>query len=237
MTINKSGVCMFAVIAVVLMVSLLGVCSAQSSSIKEVSVSFAKDAWNKADWLEIRTPYSKMHGVWEQNGDNISNKILPEGTIIIENKSEKEYEDFATMLYKQKLSGDVEVSSTMSWDEKQAPLIVFAEEPQKAEASLPFSRNYVEVVLYYKGINVWEHSYKDGKQGYKRLAWIESPFNAKTKYKLEIKIKGQELFIRVGDKTLGCLAEGLPKEFYAGITACEGVNRFYDFSIKSSSSK
>ena len=40
-----------------------------------------------------------------------------------------------------------------------------------------------------------------------------------------------EMTVKVGDQELGYTDDLLPREYYAGIIACEGVNRFYEFEI------
>ena len=46
-------------------------------------------------------------------------------------------------------------------------------------------------------------------------------------------IKGKKLFIRVNDQTFFAEHEDIPKQMHVGITACEGVNHFYELEIQS----
>ena len=48
---------------------------------------------------------------------------------------------------------------------------------------------------------------------------------------LELKKAGAQFFVRVNDHRFGCHIASFDGEVRAGITACEGVNRFYDFEI------
>jgi hypothetical protein len=196
--------------------------------------TFEEGKWDKSAWIELGTPYSKTHGEWVQNKDNVSN-VLPKGAASIKDVLwAREYEVYTSMYYNHKLTGDSEVYSTMSWDDAQAPLIFITEEPEKQKEGLALPHKYYEVVLYYKGINVWQHTYINGKQDNKKVAWCEFKSEPLTKYKLEISITKQNLFIKVGDRNLGCAVPDLSKEYYVGITACEGINRFYDFGVEQS---
>ena len=192
--------------------------------------SFAEGKWDKSDWLDIRSAYTDVHSEWKQNKDNISNTV-PDGRKLEDVLKDNQFQLFISKLFNHKLSGKSEISSTMSWDKDYAPLIVIASTPETVEAGLPYSRDYIEVVIYNKGINIWQHFYKDGKQSYKKIAWVECDFKAKKKYKLEVSVRSQELFVKVGDHNMGVRGIDIPENYYVGITACEGINKFYDFSV------
>ena len=49
---------------------------------------------------------------------------------------------------------------------------------------------------------------------------------------MEVTIKNKTLFIRVNNKTLEAVHEDIPTQMHLGITACEGINQFYEFEIK-----
>ena len=52
----------------------------------------------------------------------------------------------------------------MSFDHLMVPLIVIAPELGKSEdGKYPELRDHYEIVLFYQGINIWHHRYKDGK--------------------------------------------------------------------------
>jgi hypothetical protein len=194
------------------------------------TTSFAEGKWNQSDWFDMRSASSDIHGEWIQNKDHISNKV-PDGEKLEDVIKENQNKLFISKLLNHKLSGTSEISSTMSWDKNYAPLIVIASAPESVQAGLPFSRNYIEVVIYEKGINIWQHFYKDGKQSYKKVAWIDCSFKAKKKYKLEVSVRAKELYVKVGNYNLGVNGMEIPENYYVGITACEGINRFYDFSV------
>ena len=61
------------------------------------------------------------------------------------------------------------------------------------------------------------------------------PFEANTKYTLEVQVqftsKCPILTVSCNDVKFGCMLPELKRGFYAGITGCEGINRFYDFKL------
>ena len=40
------------------------------------------------------------------------------------------------------------------------------------------------------------------------------------------------LTVSVAGHTFGYFEDALPDSFYVGITGCEGLNRFYDFTVR-----
>ena len=136
-------------------------------------------------------------------------------------------------------TGNITVSSKMSFDHLMAPLIVIAPELGKsADGKNPELRDHYEVVLFYDGINVWHHRYTDGKPSWYKLAYLKTKYDAKTVYDLQVTLrhtkKGAQMIIKCNGQEFGCAmpVEFTAKEYHAGIIACEGVNRFYDFEVK-----
>ena len=91
------------------------------------------------------------------------------------------------------------------------------------------------MVAYEEGMNVWHiDAYPERTERPVKTALIAS-----ARFKIE---EGRKICIslKVCDNALIATVNGVevkvehpavPEEFYAGITACEGINRFYDFSI------
>jgi len=51
------------------------------------------------------------------------------------------------------------------------------------------------------------------------------------KHPLQVSRKDKELTISVREHTFGYRLEALPDELYLGVTAAEGINLLYDFSV------
>jgi hypothetical protein len=124
----------------------------------------------------------------------------------------------------------------MSFDYRMAPSIVIAEKPGVSAEGYPEFRTHYEIVLFDQGINVWRHWFKDGKQVWKKVAHLPAKFYPNVKYEMDVEIKftarGPVMEISVGEREFSFVDTLLPREYYAGIVACEGVNRFYEFEIE-----
>ena len=72
---------------------------------------------------------------------------------------------------------------------------------------------------------------KDGKLTYCKAAFATFPLEKDTPYRLEVKKIGKTLTVYVAGHLFGYTDDALPDACYVGITGCEGLNRFYDFSV------
>lgn len=196
---------------------------------------FAKGSWNPDDWMVAKSSrWSYVHG-FVQESDHLVN---PSGAW----SDEELYRDhvtevYASMLLKRKLEGKCRIASTMSFDHLMAPLIVIAPEMgTSADGLHPEFRRHHEVVLYNEGINVWRYDWIDGKAKWTLAAFLRAPFEAKRKYELAVTVEAykdtRRMTVECGGRTFGYSDDALQLSYWAGITGCEGRNRFYDFSVE-----
>jgi hypothetical protein len=198
-----------------------------------MKTKFVRDQWNPQDWMLVRCPLGHGDGLWVQKKDCIIN-YTPENALPEELCEGGKYagDTFASMILKERFNSSVKALSTMSFDHKMAPLVFVANEIDTA-IKVPVLGERYEVVLYYKGINIWEHFQQDGKVAYNRKLFCGKSLLAKQKYLLELMINPNEKSITI---TLGeiCFKVHTPllgDSYYIGIMGCEGVNRFYDFEV------
>lgn len=194
------------------------------------SCNFTPGNWNRADWTRVKNPHGDF-GEWIQRDDCIVNRV-PEGASPAELQGKRSAQTYASMVYKEKLAGNVTITSTMAFTLEMAPLIVLAPNfPENAKGQKEYAEHF-EVVIFNQGVNVWRHFFQDGKLTYRKAAFAEFPLKKDTKYTLEVSKKGKTLTVSVAGHTLGYYDDALPDSFYVGITGCEGLNRFYDFSAR-----
>lgn len=197
--------------------------------------SFSKGAWNPDEWIQVKSPRWSYIGEWIQGESYIQNKT-PEGATSEEMLGQKSSETYTSMLLDRKFSGSVSIKATMEFTDRMAPLIVFAPELGKDKDGYPEYREHFEVVLWDNGINIWHHYFNDDKTSYKLVAYWKFSLKPNTKYKLEVKFWKRKtdkmLSVLVDGREFGYMDNSLPDEFYAGITGCEGINHFYDFSVR-----
>ena len=199
----------------------------------EYKCNFTPSGWNQEDWLLVRSPRWEAHSTWRQETDCIANNF-PEDLTAEDTQMGRDRtgETYLSMLYKQPCNGSVRVETTCSFLERMAPLIVFSRE------LVSVHREHLEVVLYDCGINLWHHFYHDGKPSWKLITCMDLDLKAGEKYTLTTDTlfnkAGKFLVMGCNGKTFGCrIADDWPETYYVGFTACEGKNRFYDFTLSS----
>jgi hypothetical protein len=190
---------------------------------------FSEGGWRRADWLGVKNPRAERFGDWGQQAGHIVNQV-PEGVVPGQFVGQLA-ETYSSMVYKEKLTGNVTVAATMAFTCKMAPLIVLAPELVEDARGQKQYREHFEVVLFNEGVNVWHHFVKDGKLTYRKAAFAHFPLEKDTRYRLEVKKAGKTLTVTVAGHVFGYWDDALPDSFYVGITGCEGLNRFYDFTL------
>ncbi len=195
---------------------------------------FEPGKWNKADFIEVKSSRWENVNTFKQEKCHIVN-VCPKDATKIDMLSKRAPETYAAMIWKNPIKGNVIIKSSMSFDYRMAPSIVIAEKPGVSKKGFPEFRTHYEVVLFDQGINVWRHWFVNGKQIWKKAAFLKADFKPNTKYELKVQIqftgRGPVWTVSCGGHEFGFIDDLMPKEFYAGIVACEGVNRFYDFTV------
>lgn len=192
---------------------------------------FKQGSWEPADWQIVRSPRWTDISHWEQHEDHIANYVpadlRPED---MQMGRDRTGESYISMLLREPVCGSARISTVCAFDGRMAPLLVFSRELG------PVHHEHLEVVLYDCGINLWHHFYKNGKPSWKLLSFIDLNLKVGEKYKLSAELvfknKGKFLLMGCNGHTFGCwLADDWPETYYVGFTACEGRNRFYDFTL------
>ena len=202
-----------------------------------VSVDFARWKWNPAEWTVFKSLRFDYAHAFVQKDDHIENPC-PEGLDDEEIYANHVTEVYASIVRPVRLSGTVEVASTMSFDHLMAPLIVITPELDADDQGRPAFKKHYEIVLYNEGINVWHYTYENGNLSWHLAAFARAPFEPKKRYELKVTMaKGKRemrMTVECGGVKFGFEDPELPSSFYAGVTGCEGRNRFYSFSAKTS---
>ena len=203
-----------------------------------VSVDFSEGQWDRSIWLPFKSLRFDYIGGFDQERDHIVNRC-PAGVDDETLYARHVTEVYASLVHPLKACGGGTVTATMSFDHLMAPLIVLTPELDVDEQGRHAFKKHYEVVLYNEGINVWHYTYKDGTLDWHLAAFARAPFEAKKKYTLTAALargkREMRLTVSCGGVTFGFEDPELPQDFYAGVTGCEGRNRFYDFSLRSGS--
>lgn len=202
-----------------------------------VKVDFSRGKWNPSDWMTFKSLRWEYTGEFEQEDDHIVNKC-PAGLSNEEIYADHVTEVYASMVYPQRLSGNTIVASTMSFDHLMAPLIVITPELDTDDKGRHAFKKHYEIVLFNEGLNVWHYTYNEetGDLEWHLAAFARAPFEPGYKYELKVTMvrgkKEMRMTVECGGVKFGFEDPDLPSSFYAGITGCEGRNRFYDFRVE-----
>lgn len=144
--------------------------------------------------------------------------------------------DNISLVTKEKFDANVTLSTECSFERYGAPLLMMAKELHPDENGILRFDDYLEVVLWESGINVWRLWYdgKDPAEGgmtWRLLAGIEFEVAAGKVCDLRVTVREKTMNIQVDGHRIELYVPDIPDAFYAGIDACEGINRFYSFSV------
>ena len=201
------------------------------SLIDTLDISFARGKWDPDMFLRARNPYTDVYGDWIQEADCIANRI-PDGCTANDGLGPRGDEFYVSLMTKAKINPSVKISGRMSFYPQMAPVLSFCNHFKlREDGNFAFDKQ-VEVVIYNEGINVWRHFGPDVDPNYVRICYASFEMFPDTIYNLEVEIKDAEMKISVADRVIGCYVPELTEPFHTGILGCEGLNRFYDLSIR-----
>ena len=190
--------------------------------------NFEKGAWRAEDFLSAASSRVEYRLTFGQKDDCIHN----------EGADKMDEYAYVSMVHRTPVSLPCLLETECSFRTYGAPLLILADSMD----TLPDSRlqygRHIEVVGWEKGINVWE-LYPDPNspkgQHTANLGRFEFPIAGGKRFTLFAHVNPDgslTVGAREGTRTASfeCPAHIAPT-FYAGITACEGKNYFYRFSI------
>lgn len=193
--------------------------------------AFTANEWKTDDWLQVRGPRWDHPGGWEQQPDHISN-CVPAGATAVEMNGPRAGEVYSSMILDRPPVPDLLVRTTASFDYRMAPLIVLTGALGEDKDGHPEYREHIEVVIYDLGVNVWHHTWSDDGPAWVRAGWCGFQLGAGVPHLLEVEKTGPQFSVSVNDHRFGCHIPEFDSDVQVGITACEGINRFYKFEVQ-----
>ncbi len=188
--------------------------------------NFALGKWNIEDFNYAYSPACKAYKEFLQEKDFVTNSF---------NQDISEY-DYISIITKKKYSSGVKLSAKCSFDSFGAPLIVITDDvSHDKNGNLQYGLHF-EVVAWENGCNVWHIVPFPARVECPRKSTLinSSKFEIEDGeiVDIEVEVGKKELFIDINGQKLTVSHDELPESFHVGITACEGVNHFYAFSIE-----
>ena len=189
----------------------------------------SRGRWNREDFLScasVRVPYRLEFGQEEDCIHNVGADRLGD-----------EYA-YVSLVRREPSQLPCLVETECSFVSYGAPLALLAE----AVDRLPDGRwqygRHIEIVAWEKGVNVWDLTPDpQAPKGQRtvKLAGFQFPIAGGEKARLAVRAFSDrlEIGISAGERTASfTCACALRGPVYAGLTACEGENRFYSFAVE-----
>ena len=188
-----------------------------------MKINFANGCWNTDDVTYAYSYRFEETPVFVQHDDCVENQ---------QNSEAKYGFDNISLLSRKPYLPNTTISTRCSFEGEGAPLIVIADKLFVDQRGVVRYGDYIEVVLYQNGVNVWRMWMKDGKVTWKKLMSVEFPVTHGDLHELTTEISNDRLSITADGRKMSVLIEPMYSSFHLGINACEGINRFYEMTIE-----
>ena len=191
---------------------------------------FGKNNDWEEDFLYAYSLEAKTHTEFDVEEDCVVNRYNAE------QKTNSFPYDYISMVTKKKYSGNVRIKTQCLFESFGAPLIVFSDDITNQDGVNYYGAHF-EIVAYERGLNIWYIIPNNDPEAQRRIktakiAFLDFPVEENTRLDLEVTIQGKTITARMAGQELSVSHEKIPERFHVGITACEGVNRFYSFEIE-----
>ena len=159
--------------------------------------------------------------------------IQEEECVLNRKNEERQYGyDNVTVVTNEKYGAGTLISTECAFEEDGAPLILLTDGLyHDKDGDLRFG-DYYEAVLYKGGVNVWQMFMEEGTVKWNKLAGFSFDVTDCEKHLLCVELLEKAIRITTEKQEIFLRIEDLPKALNVGITACEGINRFYSFGIE-----
>lgn len=138
---------------------------------------------------------------------------------------------YISLVTKEKMQLGVQISTRCAFEKRAAPLLVLPKNLIEKDGKL-YYEDYLEVVLWKNGINVWNlWKGEDGTVQIRNLLQLEQPVEADVIHELTVKIRKDRFTISLDGNRVSLYCDAIFDSFHLGITGCEGPCRFYDMEI------
>ena len=184
--------------------------------------TFAKNTWN-LDNLTYAYSYR-----FEETPKFIQKDDCVENT---KNETAVYGFDNISLLTREKFGPGTKISTRCAFEDLGAPLIVIAEKLENDSRDVVRYGDYLEVVLWKNGVNVWRMWMEHGEVTWKQLLGVEFPVSESDIHTLSVTIEKDTLHIQADDQTMQLYIDQMYDSYHLGINACEGINRFYTLEI------
>lgn len=188
-----------------------------------MKIDFSRGTWNTDDVTYAYSYRFEETPVFIQRDNCVENQ---------QNSDARYGFDNISMMTRKAYAPGARISTHCAFEGEGAPLIVIADKMFVDPRGIVRYGDYIEVVLYQNGVNVWRMWMKDGKVTWKKLMGVEFPVTHGDIHQLTTEITADRLNIEADGRKMSVLIDPMYGSFHLGINACEGINRFYDMVIE-----
>lgn len=187
-----------------------------------MKISFSKDGlWDRALGYAYSYRFQEIPA-FLQKADHIENRENPGATYGFDNIS---------LLTPEKYGPGTRLSARCAFEDLGAPLLVLAPWTETDPRGVTRYGDYIEVVLWKNGVNVWRMWMANGEVTWKQLLGVDFPVSEGEVHTLSVTVGADTLEIAADDRKILLAVEDLYPTFHLGLNACEGINRFYEMEI------
>ena len=185
-----------------------------------MKISFSENARRTGELVYAYSYRFEETPEFLQKPDCIENRENPGATYGFDNIS---------LLTPQKFGPGTVISTRCAFQELGAPLLVLCPWMEQDARGINRYGDYLEIVLWKNGVNVWRMWYQNGAVTWKQLLGVDFPVSEGEIHALSVTVGTDTLEITADGRKMLLSVDDLYPSFHAGLNACEGINRFYDF--------
>lgn len=185
-----------------------------------------KDGIDLEEFFYCYSPQAKCCGIFEREPDCIKNSY---------NAQVGDYE-YTTLMLREKLRVGNKITTECDFEKRGAPLIVISNVLFE-KGGTPYYGEHFEAVAFEGGCNVW-YNRLPTEPDYPKPLIVEKihfediPTPNRSRVRLSVEFGDGEMSVEMNGRSFTVKHEKMPKEFFFGITACEGINRFYSLTVE-----
>lgn len=185
-----------------------------------------KDGIDFEEFFYCYSPQAKSRGVFVREDDCIKNCY---------NADVGDYE-YTTLMLKEKLSVGSRIVTECDFEKRGAPLIVISDVLFERDG-YPYYGEHFEAVAFEEGCNVWHNRLpadpnSQAPLDVEKIHFENIPTPNRSRVRLSVEFGEGEMTVEMNGKRFTARDAAMPREFWFGITACEGINRFYSLTVE-----
>lgn len=186
------------------------------------TIHFTKGSWED----KLVYGYTRRYELFPEfiaEADHVRNRADPNNEYGFENIS---------VFFPRAIARGGRISTRCRFEGEAAPLIVLAEELERDKNGKLRFGNYIEIVLWKNGINVWRMFYDGNSVTWKKLFGMPYDVDGSEMQEFSAAFEENGITVTHGERSFFLRIEDLPEKYYAGVDACEGICRFYSITAK-----